>query len=208
MAVYTEGSVCWLAGIHRNSSLWYQGFHSGLSAAAAEYQTEPLWFRLCTGKRDMFFSVCPSYECCFVLFAGLLVGARGYDFCLISVVLRVWQLWTVRVLFKLIVADRKQILLGDFLPTQSCIVSDGFGAGLGQSDRDREEERKVMLLNIYLSRRVYRRCRLETDKRIKCMQDMKRMLEWLWMNTVYYEHIIIGLYSSVVITKQHIFAFS
>lgn len=52
--------VCWLAGIHRNSSLWYQGFHSGLSAAAARYQTEPLWFRLCTGEAWCVFFLCLS----------------------------------------------------------------------------------------------------------------------------------------------------
>lgn len=44
------------------------------------------------------------------------------------------------VLFKLIVADRQQILSGDLRETQSCIVRDGFGAGLGQSDRDREKQ--------------------------------------------------------------------
>lgn len=42
-------------------------------------------------------------------------------------------------LFKL-VADRQQILSGDLRETQSCIVRDGFGAGLGQSDRDREKQ--------------------------------------------------------------------
>lgn len=52
----------------------------------------------------------------------------------------VWQIFVVllgsycqSVLFKLIVADRQQILMADLLGTQSCIVRDGFGAGLGQS---------------------------------------------------------------------------
>ena len=41
--------------------------------------------------------------------------------------------------YELIVAHRQQIFCGNLRGTQSCIVRDGFGAGLGQSDRERRE---------------------------------------------------------------------
>lgn len=55
------------------------------------------------------------------------------------------------VLLKVIGAVRQPILQ-ELLGTQSCIVREGFGAGLGQSDRDGEEEGRVMFVRggIYL----------------------------------------------------------
>ena len=83
MAVYTEGSVDWqafteiavydirvfiLASLQQPPDIKQSLFDSGCAP----------------GKRDVFFfSVCPSDECCFASFVGLLVGARGSDFCLI-----------------------------------------------------------------------------------------------------------------------------
>lgn len=134
MAVYTERSGFWQAGIHRNNISWYQGIHSGFSAAVTEYQIQAFSFSLCTGEGDMFFSFWLSKACCFcqpgywsVCFLSNFCGA-------------VRRAAIAGMLFKLIVADRQQILSGDLRETQSCIVRDGFGAGLGQSDRDREKQ--------------------------------------------------------------------
>lgn len=64
MAVYTERSGFWQAGIHRNNISWYQGIHSGFSAAVTEYQIQAFSFSLCTGEGDMFFSFWSSKACC------------------------------------------------------------------------------------------------------------------------------------------------
>lgn len=85
----------------------------------------------------MCFAVCSSDE------YGFMISDELGDCGMFSLLFR-WCCklgnYCLFVLSKLIGADRRQILL-DLLGTQSCIVRDGFGAGLGQSDRDRKREK-------------------------------------------------------------------
>lgn len=95
-----------------------------------------------------------------------------YGFCLFSVVLySKLGSYCRRVLFKFIVAERQQIPVGDLAKTQSCIVRDGFGAGLGQSDRHRKRERGKSKISTEV--RICKDWELRVEEQIKCSRSMQ-----------------------------------